>query len=94
MRQLDCHGRKINYDAPGQLGAGTPKPEKAPRVDPFLRGLDGLVAHHNRNGNREMPLHVTLAQMKRICGIPLEDMNWKPCGAEEYRGHPLVLAEE
>jgi hypothetical protein len=82
MRQFDCHGRKINYDAPGQLGAGGKKPEKLPRVDPFRQALDRLVAYHDQRGNPDMPLHVTLAQLRQLCRVHPEDMEWKPSGTE------------
>jgi hypothetical protein len=94
MKQFDCRGRKINYDAPGQLGANSPKPGKLPRVDRFRQQLDRLVEYHDRRGETDRPLHVTLAQMKQLCGVSHEQVNWKPSGAERYHGHPLVLTEE
>ena len=94
MRQFDCHGRKINYDAPGQLGANSPQPEKLPRVDRFRQQLDRLVEYHDARGDRDKPLHVTLEQLKRLCGVSEEQRNWKPTGDELYHGHPLILTEE
>lgn len=94
MKQFDCHGKKINYDAPGQLGAGGGKPQKLPHVDRFRQQLDRLVEHHDGRGEPDRPLHVTLAQMKQLCGVSQEQVNWKPTGTENYHGHPLALTEE
>lgn len=94
MKQFDCHGRKINYDAPGQIGAGGQKPEKLPRVDRFRQQLDRLVAYHDGRGEPNRPLHVTFDQMKQLCGVSHDQVNWRPAGTEKYHGHPLALAEE
>lgn len=94
MRQFDCHGRNINYDAPGQLGAGGLKTDKLPRVDRFRQQIDRLVEYHDRRGETMVPLHVTLCQMKQLCGVSHEQVDWKPTGSENYHGHPLALTEE
>lgn len=94
MKQFDCRGRKINYDAPGQLGANSPKQEKLPRIDRFKQQLDRLVEHYDSTGKMTTPLHVTLMQMKQLCGISREQVDWKPVGKEFYRGHALILADE
>jgi hypothetical protein len=94
MKQLDCHGRKINYDAPGQLGAGSQPPQKLPRVDRFRQQLDRLVEYYNIRNQLQMPLRVTFSQMKQLCGVSWEHRDWKPAGTEKYRDHPLVLTED
>lgn len=94
MKQFDCHGRKINYDAPGQIGAGGQKPEKLPRVDRFRQQLDRMVEYHDGKGEPDKPLHVTLGQLKQLCGVAHDDEKWKPAGTELYHGHPLVVTEE
>lgn len=94
MKQFDCHGRKINYDAPGQIGAGGSKPQKLPRVDRLRQQLDRLVEYHNGRGGADMPLHVTIDQMRQLCGVPWDQEDWKPSGTENYQGHPLVVTDE
>jgi hypothetical protein len=94
VKQFDNRGRKINYDAPGQIGAHSVKPQKLPHVDRFLQQLDRLVEYHDRRGDQVKPLHVTLEQMRQLMKVPKETVNWYPKGDEEYRGHPLRVVEE
>lgn len=94
MKQYDCHGKKIDYDAPGQIGRFSPKPEKLPRVDRFRQQLDALRAYYDGRGETERPMHVTLGQLRQLCKVNPDDLTWKPSGNEKYYEHPLIVTEE
>lgn len=94
MRRTDCHGQPIDYDAPGQLGRHSVKPQKLPRVDRFRQQLDRLVDYYDGRGQKELPLRVTLDQIKRLEKIPADDLTWRPDGHKTYRNHPLVVTED
>jgi hypothetical protein len=92
MRRYDIHGRKIDYDAPGQLGRHSKPAEKLPRIPRFQEQLDRLTNYYDAKGKRGMPLRVTLEQIRRIMRIHPDDWStWRPSGEETYRGHPLVV---
>lgn len=94
MRRTDCHGKPIDYDAPGQLGRHSVKPQKLPRVDRFRQQLDRLVEYYNGKGETTRTLHVTLEQMKKLCHIDADNEVWRPVGNETYRDHPLAMTED
>lgn len=94
MKRLDIHGRKIDYDAPGQLGAHSPKPEKLPFVPRFKQQLDAVADYRDSRGETEWPLHVTLAQLRLIMKVPKEQVTFTPTGKETYRNHPLVVIDD
>lgn len=94
MKQYDNRGRKIDYDAPGQLGRHTPKPEKLKKRARFNEQLDALVEYHNGRGQLQKPLHVTLDQLRLLMGVPKEQVVWEPTGAETYRDHPLFVVDD
>ena len=72
MRQFDNRGRKIDYDAPGQIGRHSPKQQKLPRVNRFRQQLDRLCEYYDAKGEREKPLHVTLSQLRELCDVDPE----------------------
>ena len=92
MKQFDNRGRKIDYDAPGQLGRHSPKPQKLPRIPRFQQQLDRLTDYYDAKGEKERPLRVTLEQLRGIMRIHPDDWaTWRPSGEETYRNHPLVV---
>ncbi len=93
MKQFDIHGKKINYDAPGQLGANSPKPQKLPFVPRFRQQLDALVSYHDRQGRPNAPLSVTMPQLRTLMNVPKEQREYKVTGLETYRSHLLVVVE-
>jgi hypothetical protein len=93
MKKFDCRGRKINYDAPGQLGAWSAKPEKLP-VDRFIQQLNRLVDYYDARGQRELTLHVTYEQLRGLERIDPDDRCWKPTGKETYRNHVLIVTDD
>lgn len=94
MRRTDCHGKPIDYDAPGQLGRHSAKPQKLPRVDRFRQQLDRLVEYYNGRGQKDLPLRVTMDQIRKLEKIPPDMATWRPTGYETYRDHPLVVTED
>lgn len=91
MKQFDNRGRRIDYDAPGQIGRHSQKPEKLPRIPRFQQQLDRLTDFYNARGESERPLRVTLSQLRGIMRVDPNDTMWKPTGAEIYRNHPLAV---
>lgn len=96
MKQFDNRGRRIDYDAPGQLGRHSKPPEKLPRIPRFQQQLDRLTDFYNQRGEPDRLLRVTLSQLRGIMHVKPEDWpTWKPSGTETYRNHPfLVIADE
>jgi hypothetical protein len=95
MKQFDNRGRKINYDAPGQLGAHSPRPQKLKKRARFAEQIDAMVDYWNGRGEAHRPLGVTLSQLKNLMHIPDEKrLKWQPTGDETYRDHPLFVVDE
>ena len=95
MKQFDNRGRKIDYDAPGQIGRFSPKQAKLPRTPRFNEQLNRLVDFYNKRGEPQRPLSVTLGQLMTILRIPGEErLRWKPKGDETYSGHPFVIVDD
>lgn len=93
MKQFDARGKKIDYDAPGQIGRFSPKQEKL-KVKPLLnQQLDRLADYWDTKGEPNHPLHVTLAQLRILEHIPKEQKTYAPTGQEHYRGHLLFVVE-
>lgn len=95
MKQFGNRGRKIDYDAPGQIGRFSPKPEKLKRRPRFNEQLDGLVDFYDKRGEPARPLSVTLPQLMTILQVPdKERLKWKPKGGENYKGHPFLIVDD
>jgi hypothetical protein len=94
VRQFDIHGKKINYDAPGQMGAHTPKPQKLPMRPRFNVQLDALCDYYEGRGEKDRPLHVTMAQIRSVMHVPRDQVSYEPTGKEEYRGHLLFVLDD
>lgn len=94
MKQFDSRGKKIDYDAPGQIGRFTPKPEKLKRRPRLNEQLDALVDYHNSRNQPKKPLHVTLDQLRLLMGIPKDQATYEVTGMETYRQHPLFVVDD
>jgi hypothetical protein len=90
MKQFDSRGRKIDYDAPGQIGRFSPKQEKLKAVPLLNQQLDRLAAYWDERGQPDKPLHVTLAQLRILERIPKDQVEYVPTGAGSL-SRPLAL---
>jgi hypothetical protein len=94
MKQFDNRGRKIDYDAPGQIGRFSPKTEKLKVKAPLYLQLDRLCEYWAARGQPDRPLHVTLAQLRILQRVPKEQVEYVPTGQERYSGHLLFVVDE
>lgn len=93
MKHIDACGKKIDYDAPGQIGRFSPKQEKLKVKPPLIQQLDRLAEYWDAKGEPNHPLHVTLAQLRTLEHIPKDQVVYIPTGKECYRGHLLFVVE-
>lgn len=95
MKQFDIRGRKIDYDAPGQIGAHSPPQQRLKRKPLLNEALEKLAAYWDAKGEPNRPLHVTLDQLRILEHVPKElASKFQPTGQERYRGHLLFVVDD
>ena len=94
MKQFDSRGRKIDYDAPGQIGRFSPKQEKLKRKAPLYEQIDRLCEYWESKGDPQHPIHVTLEQLRTLERVPKDQPSYTPTGQERYRGHLLFVVDD